>query len=110
MYVQNNLQKFRKTRNLTQEQLGEYCGATKGQISKLENGSQPWTEEWLKKIENAFKQSGWLEFEAWWLLKDPSEISVRVEQEDIEFVKNFKNAPKHVQMTIEEMLKVYAEE
>jgi transcriptional regulator with XRE-family HTH domain len=41
------LKEWREYRDLTQEQLAEKMGTTKGTISKLETGAQPLRDKWV---------------------------------------------------------------
>lgn len=47
------LRAWRKKRDLTQERLAELCGTTKGEISKLENGSRRMTTDWMATLAKA---------------------------------------------------------
>lgn len=44
------LREVRRAAGLTQEQLAEMCGTTKGVISQLETGHTRYHEDWVEKI------------------------------------------------------------
>lgn len=104
MFVQNNLKKLRKLHNLTQEQLGAFAGVTKGQISKLETGEQPWTEGWLNRMERAFHDAGYNQVKAWWFIQDPSEI---VSHEERIILDLYSKAPEILKDAIYNMLRPF---
>ena len=62
--MENQVKKLRKERNLTLEGLGELIGATKGQVSKIETGAQPLTENWIKRLSKG------LDVEPWEIIKE----------------------------------------
>ncbi|WP_158091217.1 LexA family protein [Thalassospira mesophila] len=51
--MENNIRAIRKRRGLTQEQVAELTGGTKGQISKLENGGLQLGMNWMEKLARA---------------------------------------------------------
>ncbi|WP_168185026.1 XRE family transcriptional regulator, partial [Thalassospira sp. MCCC 1A01428] len=53
--MQNNVRDIRRRRGLTQEQVAELTGGTKGQISKLENGTLQLGANWLERLARALK-------------------------------------------------------
>lgn len=57
-YKPNRIFEMRKIAGLSQEQLGEELGCNKSKISKLENGNQELTQNWMKKIANALNKHG----------------------------------------------------
>lgn len=67
--MRNYAHYWRKKRGLTQEQLGEKIGVTKGQISKIENQKQGLNKRWTILLSKA------LNVEPWQLLKNPEDIS-----------------------------------
>lgn len=54
----NRIYEFRKTINMSQEQLGDAIGCNKSKVSKLENGNQELTQSWMIKIARAFSAAG----------------------------------------------------
>lgn len=64
----NRLKYIREQMGLTLEAFGERVGATKGQISKLENEKQPFNERWFRAFEQA------LNIPRWHLFVDPETI------------------------------------
>jgi transcriptional regulator with XRE-family HTH domain len=54
----NRIYELRKQTGLSQEQLGEELGCNKSKISKLENGNQELTQNWMIKIARAFTKHG----------------------------------------------------
>lgn len=64
----NRLKYYREKMGLSQDAFGELIGATKGQISKLENEKQPFNERWFRAIEQNLK------IERWHLFVDPTDI------------------------------------
>ncbi len=52
-----HLREWRKHLGLTQEQLAARLNATKGQVSKLENGKQNWDRVWVARIAEALDLS-----------------------------------------------------
>lgn len=53
--MEHYLRAHRRRRDLTQEKLAELCGTTKGEISKLENGSRRMTTDWMATLAKALK-------------------------------------------------------
>ena len=49
---------LRKQAGLSQEQLGELVNCNKSKISKLENGKQELTQNWMIKISKALSKQG----------------------------------------------------
>lgn len=49
----NNIKDIRKSHGLSQEQLAEMIGTTKGTISKLEKGDMPFTHNWMIRLARA---------------------------------------------------------
>lgn len=49
----NNIRDIRKSHGLSQEQLAEMIGTTKGTISKLEKGDMPFTHNWMIRLARA---------------------------------------------------------
>ena len=47
------LREVRRRAGLTQEQLAELCGTTKGVISQLETGHTRYHEDWIEKLAEA---------------------------------------------------------
>ena len=54
----NRIYELRKEAGLSQEQLGDELGCNKSKISKLENGNQELTQNWMNKIANALNKQG----------------------------------------------------
>lgn len=54
----NRIYEFRKKAGLSQEKLGEELGCNKSKISKLENGNQELTQNWMIKIARALNKHG----------------------------------------------------
>jgi len=65
--IGENLKKLRKNKRLTQEQLGNFVGVQKAQISKLENGANSATINTIVKVFHALK----------------ARVIIRIEPEDI---------------------------
>lgn len=57
-YKPNRIFELRKAAGLSQEQLGDDLDCNKSKISKLENGNQELTQNWMKKIANALNKHG----------------------------------------------------
>ncbi|NDC58313.1 MAG: XRE family transcriptional regulator [Alphaproteobacteria bacterium] len=51
------LREWREHRGLTQEQLADRLGTSKGQVSKLETGKKKWDEVWVAKCADALSLS-----------------------------------------------------
>jgi transcriptional regulator with XRE-family HTH domain len=51
------LREWREHRGLTQEQLADRLGTSKGQVSKLETGKKKWDEVWVAKCADALNLS-----------------------------------------------------
>lgn len=49
------LREWRKSKNMTQDELADLIGTNKGQISKLETGFRDWDQSWIQKIATALK-------------------------------------------------------
>lgn len=49
------LRQARNAAGLTQEQLAERCGTTKGVISQLETGHTRYHEDWIEKLSSALQ-------------------------------------------------------
>ncbi len=54
----NRIKELRKQARLSQESLGVLVGCNKSKISKLENGNQELTQNWMIKITRALNNSG----------------------------------------------------
>ncbi len=54
----NRIHALRKQTGISQEVLGEEVGCNKSKISKLENGNQELTQNWMVKIANALNKYG----------------------------------------------------
>jgi putative transcriptional regulator len=55
--MENRLKEIRKSRKITQEELGEMIGSTKMHIWRLERGDRQLTQKWLLKISKALNCS-----------------------------------------------------
>ena len=52
----NRIRELRKKAGLSQEKLGDELGCNKSKISKLENGNQELTQNWMVKIARALSK------------------------------------------------------
>ncbi len=77
MLGQHRLREIRERKELSQEKLGSLIGATKTQISKIENGSQDFKLTWIRKLSKA------LSVEPWELISTPDEAARSMFQPDI---------------------------
>lgn len=58
MMLTNRIKELRKKAGLSQERLGEHIGCNKSKVSKLENGNQELTQNWMLKIASALQNHG----------------------------------------------------
>ena len=58
MMLTNRIKELRKAAGLSQERLGEHIGCNKSKVSKLENGNQELTQNWMLKIASALQDQG----------------------------------------------------
>ncbi len=89
----NRIYELRKQANLSQEKLGDEVGCNKSKISKLENGNQELTQNWMLKISRALIKHG--------VFVTPSEILPKehlflspIECEYLHLLRNLKDSQK----------------
>ena len=58
MTDKNRIRFFRKKLGISQDILAETLGYAKSKVSKLENGEQALTHEWMRRLSRAFKAHG----------------------------------------------------
>ena len=58
MILTNRIKELRKLAGLSQEHLGHKIGCNKSKVSKLENGNQELTQNWMLKISRALQEHG----------------------------------------------------
>lgn len=99
------LREWRIYRGLTQEELGEKIGVTKGRISEFERGEEKggrrYNETVLEQLSDA------LNCEPWQILgQDPSEAAEPDNSESAELVSIFTHMPKAKRKTLLDVAKV----
>lgn len=97
-HMTNGLKQFRNNLSLSQQQLADIVGTSKGQISKLESGKLRLSDYWMNRIAKALNENGFKDIEAWHMMAtDQSQAMSELE-------KKYYAAPEHVRQTINDLL------
>lgn len=71
-YMKNRLAEIRTACGLSQEELGELVGASRVQISRLENAKRQLTQRWMDRITKSLNNAGFKHIKAWHFIHEPS--------------------------------------
>ncbi len=92
--MKNRIEEFRKKKGLSQEALGDLIGVQKAKISKLENGNQKLTMDYITRLADA------LGIKPWELIAPAEDIDRLIqnkEEEDIVKIRRQLNEKKQSQ-------------
>lgn len=102
--MSNFLEKIRKDRGLTLQELADAVGTSNQQIHLLEKGKRRLTWEWLQKLSNA------LECHPMEITEGPAEESLALTDEEKRLLQTYRNMSDQEQKMYLNMGKAYTQE